>query len=51
MGRVLTEGIDCAQYEEARKDANDNKLVAAIEGLVLGRLPIIMLASGSRTQG
>ena len=29
----------------------DNKLVAAIEGLVLRRLPTTMLASGSRTQG
>ena len=51
MDEVLIEGIDCTQYEEARTEANNNKLVAAIEGLVLGRLPITLLASSSMTQG
>ena len=51
MGGVPGEDIDRIQHKEAYMEANDNKLVAAVEGVVLGRLPIAMLTSGFGTQG
>ena len=51
MGGVPGEDIDRTQYKEAYTEANDNKLVAAVEGVVLERLPIAVLASGFGMRG
>ena len=36
MGKVSGEDIDRTQYKKAYMEANDNKLVAAVEGLSSG---------------
>ena len=51
MGGVPGEDIDHIQHKEAYTEANDNKLVVAVEGVVLGRLPVVVLASGFGTRG